>query len=103
MSLVSLHPTHIEMNQSTSTVPPEVSAGQLVFQVASSYMASAALQVAMRLGIAGRLSNGPRPVADLAREAGVQTDGLYRVLRAPCQSGYFCGVLAPHVCIDPRS
>ena len=48
------------MNQSTSTVPPEVSAGQLVFQVASGFMASAALQVAMRLDIAERLSNGPR-------------------------------------------
>ena len=77
------------MNQSTSTVPPEVSAGQLVFQVASGYMASAALQVAMRLDIAARLSNGPRPVADLARETGVQTDGLYRVLRALAGLGIF--------------
>jgi O-methyltransferase domain/Dimerisation domain len=70
------------MTQSTSTTPQEVPAGQLVFQVASGFMASAALQVAVRLDIAARLSNGPRPVADLAREAGVQTDGLYRVLRA---------------------
>ena len=77
------------MNQSTSTVPPEVPAGKLVFQVASGYMASAALQVAMRLDIAARLSNGPRPVADLAREAGVQTDGLYRVLRALAGLGIF--------------
>ena len=77
------------MNQSTSTLRPEVSAGQLVFQVASGYMASAALQVAMRLDIAARLSNGPRPVADLAREAGVQTDGLYRVLRALASLGIF--------------
>ena len=76
------------MNQS-STVPPEVSAGKLVFQVASGYMASAALQVAMRLDIAARLSNGPRPVTDLAREAGVQTDGLYRVLRALASLGIF--------------
>ena len=77
------------MNHSTSTVPPEVSAGQLVFQVASGYMASAALQVAMRLDIAARLSNGPRPVAHLARETGVQTDGLYRVLRALAGMGIF--------------
>jgi hypothetical protein len=77
------------MNQSTSTVPPEAPAGKLVFQVASGYMASAALQVTMRLDIAARLSNGPRPVADLAREAGVQTDGLYRVLRALAGLGIF--------------
>jgi O-methyltransferase domain/Dimerisation domain len=77
------------MTHSTSTAPPEVSAGQLLFQVASGYMASAALQVAMRLDIAARLSNGPRSVADLAREAGVQSDGLYRVLRALASVGIF--------------
>ena len=55
------------MTQSTSTAPPEVPAAQLVFQVASGFMASAALQVAVRLDIAARLSNGPRPIADLAR------------------------------------
>jgi hypothetical protein len=77
------------MPPSTSTAPPEVSAGKLVFQVASGYMASAALQVAMRLDIAARLSSGPRPVADLAREAGVKTDGLYRVLRALASLGIF--------------
>ena len=52
-------------------------------------MASAALQVAMRLDIAERLSNGPRPVADLARDTGVQPDGLYRVLRALASLGIF--------------
>lgn len=73
----------------TSTAPPEVSPAQLVFQVASGFMASAALQVAMRLDIAERLTNGPRAVADLARDTGVQPDGLYRVLRALASLGIF--------------
>jgi hypothetical protein len=60
-----------------------------VFQAAAGYIASAALQVATRLSIAERLSNGPRPVADLASEAGVQADGLYRVLRALASMGIF--------------
>ena len=52
-------------------------------------MASAALQVATRLSIAERLASGPRPVSDLARETGVQADGLYRVLRALASTGIF--------------
>ena len=50
-------------------------------------MASAALQVATRLSVAERLANGPRTVADLARESGVLEDGLYRVLRALAGTG----------------
>jgi hypothetical protein len=52
-------------------------------------MVSAALQVALKLEIADRLKAGPRPVADLAREAGVREDGLYRVLRALASVGVF--------------
>ena len=58
-------------------------------QIATGYMVSAALQVALQLEIADRLASGPRPVADLAREAGVTEDGLYRVLRALASAGIF--------------
>jgi hypothetical protein len=77
------------MTADASIAPPEVSPAQLVFQVAAGFIASAALQVATRLSIAERLAAGPRPVADLAREAGVQDDGLYRVLRALSSAGIF--------------
>ena len=77
------------MTADASTAPPEVSPAQLVFQLASGYMASAALQVATRLDIAERLVDGPRSVAELARDAGVQADGLYRVLRALASAGIF--------------
>jgi hypothetical protein len=77
------------MTADTSTAPPEVSPAQVVFQVAAGFIASAALQVATRLSIAERLAGGPRTVADLAREAGVQDDGLYRVLRALSSTGIF--------------
>jgi len=52
-------------------------------------MVSAALQVALKLEIADRLTGGPRPVPELAREAGVAEDGLYRVLRALASVGIF--------------
>ena len=70
-------------------VPPEVAAARLVMQLSLGYIPSAALHVATRLSITERLSDGPRPVADLAREAGVQPDGLYRVLRALASLGIF--------------
>src|SRR5262249_41983078 len=48
-----------------------------------------ALHVATRLDITERLTPGPRPVSDLAAEAGVQADFLYRVLRALASAGIF--------------
>jgi hypothetical protein len=62
---------------------------QLLNQVALGYVLSASLHVALKLGIADRLANGPRSAADLARDAGVTEDGLYRVLRALASAGIF--------------
>jgi hypothetical protein len=62
---------------------------QLLNQVALGYVLSAALNVALELGIADRLSHGPRSAADLAKDAGVTEDGLYRVLRALASAGIF--------------
>jgi hypothetical protein len=70
-------------------VSPEAAAAQLLNQVATGYMVSAALQVALKLEIADRLTSGPRSVSELAREAGVAEDGLYRVLRALASVGIF--------------
>src|SRR4051794_37009651 len=68
---------------------PEAAAAQLLNQVATGYMVSAALQAALRLEIADRLAAGPRPVSALARESGATEDGLYRVLRALASVGIF--------------
>ena len=62
---------------------------QLLNQVALGYIVSAALNVALELGIADRLANGPRSSADLAKDAAVTEDGLYRVLRALASAGVF--------------
>jgi hypothetical protein len=68
---------------------PEVAAIQLLNQAALGYIVSAALNVALELGIADLLADGPRSTADLARNAGVREDGLYRVLRALASAGIF--------------
>jgi hypothetical protein len=67
----------------------EGAAVQLLNQVALGYVLSAALNVALELGIADRLGDGPRSTADLAKDVGVTEDGLYRVLRALASAGIF--------------
>ena len=62
---------------------------QQVIQVAFGYIASAALNVAVELGIAERLAGGPRPVAKLAGETSVNEDALHRTLRLLSSLGIF--------------
>jgi hypothetical protein len=69
--------------------PPEVAAIQLLYQLATGYMISSALQVVLQLGIADKLAGGPRTSADLAKETGVNDDALFRVLRALASVGVF--------------
>jgi hypothetical protein len=69
--------------------PPAAPPPPLALQIGFGYVASAALQVALHLEIADRLADGPKTAADLARAAGVQEDGLYRVLRTLASVGIF--------------
>jgi O-methyltransferase domain len=52
-------------------------------------MTTKALGIVADLRIAEALANGPRPVKELAREAAVDVDALYRVLRALASDGVF--------------
>jgi len=62
---------------------------QQVLQVATGYMASAALYTAITLNVADHLSGGPKDVADLARATGANEDALYRILRLLAGLGIF--------------
>src|SRR5690348_2556142 len=68
-------------------LPPEAAAQQSLFQIATGYMMSAALQTIMQLEIPERLAAGPRTVADLAAETDSNEDALYRVMRAVASAG----------------
>jgi O-methyltransferase len=48
-----------------------------------------AFGISADLGIADLLADGPRPVAELAKEAGVDADPLHRILRALASDGVF--------------
>jgi hypothetical protein len=52
-------------------------------------MPAASLGAAARLRIADLLADGPRPVLELAAQAGAHEDALYRVLRALSSAGIF--------------
>jgi hypothetical protein len=71
----------------TSAAPPQ--AAQTIFQLGTGFIASSALQVAVRLTIADRLAGGAKTAAALAADTGVQEDGLYRVLRVLASVGVF--------------
>ena len=76
----------------TPSLPPEVAATQLLFQIGTGYMASAALQTVLKLGVADHMSAGPTSIAELAGKASVNEDALYRVMRALASLGVFAEV-----------
>lgn len=68
---------------------PTPSPADLVLQVSTSYIMSASLYAATKLGIADLLEAGPRPVKDLAKSSDSNEDALYRTLRALAGIGIF--------------
>lgn len=62
---------------------------QQVLQVATGYIASTALQVALQLQIADHIASGSTSARDLAAACGANEDALYRVLRTLAMMGIF--------------
>jgi hypothetical protein len=85
----SFEPGTADPRSPTVDAAAQGAAIQLLNHVALGYVVSAALNVALELRIADRLADGPRSAADLAKDAGVTEDGLYRVLRALASAGIF--------------
>jgi Dimerisation domain len=73
----------------TSTAVADQAASQHVFQIATGYIASAALYTAAKLQLADRLAAGPLSAADLARDTNANADVLYRILRTLSSVGIF--------------
>ena len=70
-------------------VTPEAAAAQQIMQLTTGDIASTAMSLAVKLRIPDRLASAPRASADLATEAAVNEDALYRVLRALTSLGVF--------------
>ncbi len=67
------------------------------------YMTSSALNVVVSLGIADRLADGPRSVAELARDTAAHEDALYRVLRMLAAEGIFEEIAPRAFALTPLS
>jgi O-methyltransferase domain/Dimerisation domain len=61
----------------------------LVLQVATGYMASSALYVALHLNVPDLLADGPKTAANLAKTTGANPDALNRILRLLASIGVF--------------
>lgn len=68
-----------------SAPPPDAQLAQLVF----GKWVSMAVSVAAKLRLADKLADGPKSVADLARETDTHAPSLYRLLRALASVGVF--------------
>jgi len=76
-------------NTNAKVKPQGLQPAEQLFQMALGIMSTAALGCVAELEIADKLENGPRKVAELAAEAGVKEDALYRVMRALAAAGIF--------------
>jgi hypothetical protein len=77
--------SHALMRASLKLMPPQFA----ILEVVTSRWRHGALGVVARLGVAERLRDGPRSIADLAAELRVDEGALYRVLRALSRDGIF--------------
>jgi hypothetical protein len=69
------------------TEPAAISPGALVLQLATAFQGSAALRVAVRLGVPELLTNGARSADDLAQATACHAPSLRRLLRALASLG----------------
>ena len=77
--------SHALMRASLKLMPPQFA----IVEVVTSRWRHGALGVVARLGVAERLRDGPRAIADLAADLRVDEGALYRVLRALSRDGIF--------------
>lgn len=66
-----------------------IRAASSVWDLLRGALATRALGIVAELGVADALADGPRPVAELARETGADEDTLHRLLRALASDGVF--------------
>src|SRR5438132_3869956 len=71
-------------NRASPSAPYEV-----LFQMVIGKWISQALGTVVELGVPEQLAKGARRCSDIAREAGISEDGIYRLLRALASVGLF--------------
>ena len=76
---------NVKSQPGAETTPPEVALTQIML----GSLASQAVYIVAKLGIADQLATGPKAVEELATATETDADSLYRVLRAAASLGVF--------------
>ncbi len=74
-----------------------------VLQIATGYMASAALYAALSLDVPDHLAAGPKDTAELARLTGANEDALFRIMRLLASLGLFAEAGPKRFALTPAS
>ena len=88
-----------DANHSTTVAPPPEHAAMQ--SLINGYRVTQLLYVAVKLGIADLLTDGPQTMEELATTAGAQADALYRALRALASLGVFREVAPRRFALTP--
>jgi hypothetical protein len=88
-----------DLTRSTEVTPPSEQAAMQ--SLLNGYRVTQLLYVAVQLGIADRLADGPQAVQELAATVGTQADALYRALRALASLGVFREVAPQRFALTP--
>ena len=68
---------------------------EIVFQMVIGKWISQAIGTVVEISVPDQLAKGPRRCSDIAREAEISEDGLYRLLRALASVGLFAELESP--------
>ena len=63
--------------------------GEVIMQLGTGYMATAALYAVTKLGIPDILKSGAKPASEIAKACDANEDAVYRVMRALASTGIF--------------
>src|SRR5712692_2934654 len=85
----------------TTASPPDPV--QHIFQLATGYAVSTALQLAVEVGVADRLTAGPLTARELAEATSTNEDALYRVLRLLASVGVFDEIAPRRFALTPAA
>src|SRR5690348_18253770 len=75
---------------------------EILFQMVIGKWISQALGTIVEIGVPDQLAKGARRCSDIAREAGVSEDGMYRLLRALASLGLFAEAATPRSSLPAR-
>jgi predicted transcriptional regulator len=63
--------------------------GEVLMQLTTGFMATAAIYAVTKLGIPDILKSGPKPTSEIARACNANEDAVFRVMRALASAGVF--------------